>query len=196
MKKLFLSFSAVLLAVCVHADAQTVQGAVQYAAQKQELVSIGIEIQTKTDAMHNALDTHKISQALKLGLEVKSLYQKQKEKAERYGFKIVPVMGDVRLKKYQIQAPSLYSEELEEDILLCQVMLGKISLADAIDQNKHLLTQRGVIAFLTGHVPQMNVAFLSINEAFKASKKCGKEITGAFDKGKVQFLPEEYCVQP
>lgn len=192
MKKLFLSFLAALLAVCAHA---AVQDDVQYAAHEKELVNMGVEIQTKTNALHEALDNNKISQALKLGLEVKNLHQQQQQKAKQYGFKIVPVVGDAPLTKYQIQAPSIYSEELEEDILLCQVMLGKISLVDAIAQNGHLRTQRGVIAFLTGHVPQMNIAFLHINEAFKASKHCEQEMIDAFDMGMVQLMAGEYCVR-
>lgn len=83
-----------------------------------------------------------------------------------------------------------------EFLVLAQIMLGKISLAQAVEENPSLARQDGFFAWITGVISHMNVRYVSMAEAFRSWEKCPAEVAAAKDKGVITKDSAHVCVAP
>ena len=152
------------------------------------------EVHTKAAACHSALEDGKIRQALNNAEKALSLNEELRERAREYNVKINYGFGSMKQPNdNSIWDPLVNYSDLEEVVILSEVMLGKKSLAQAIEENRSFAKKEGVIAFLTGNVKYMNSNFVYLGDAFQAHKSCVKEVSAAFKEGVIEKSAEEFC---
>lgn len=165
------------------------------AAQMDELASIGNEIHQKAQECHEALSAGDFKTARKAAIDAINRNEDFKATARKYGFKIknALVNGNAPLSNNEIGNPLMYNNDLAEVVVLSEVILGKMSLVDAIDRNQRMTKEYGVLGFLSGTIKHIMIDYVDLNEAFSSHKKCAALVDEAFKAGLTVKSSAEYC---
>lgn len=160
-----------------------------------ELVAIGNEIHQKAQECHKALAEGDFKTAHKAAIDALNKNVDFKATAMEYGFKIknALVNGNAPLSNNEIGNPMMYNGDLEEVVVLSEVIMGEMSLAEAIDRNHRMTLQYGVLGFLSGNIEHMKVDYVDLSEAFSSHKRCAAIVDEAFKAGVIVKSSADFC---
>ena len=160
-----------------------------------ELVNIGNEVHQKAQECHDALAAGDFKKAHKAAIDALNKNEDFKATARQYGFKIsnILVNGKAPLNNNEIGNPMMYNNDLAEVVVLTEVMLGKMSLSEAIEDNPRMANQAGVLGFLSGNVKHMMADYVDLNEAFMHHPKCRQWLNEAYKDYWIVIPADKYC---
>lgn len=188
MKNTFLTLTLLLSSVLLQAGVQDALSNAAQAAQRKQVQDNFQLAYENALACRQAVQSNRWNAAIQAGSKAKEYHQKATSLAEKNNIKVYKA---VIAPDNLLTDPFVFLADVHENILFAQVISGKISMQQAVEQGQNLVKNGGLLGAILGNNEKVDARYMDISEAFRAWKGCPRAIESLGEQAKVNA--QEFC---
>lgn len=188
MKNTFLTLTLLLSSVLLQAGVQDALSNAAQAAQRKQVQDNFQLAYENALACRQAVQSNRWNAAIQAGSKAKEYHQKATSLAEKNNIKVYKA---IIAPDNLLTDPFVFLADVHENILFAQVISGKISMQQAVEQGQNLVKNGGLLGAILGINEKVDARYMDISEAFRAWKGCPRAIESLGEQAKVNA--QEFC---
>lgn len=188
MKKPFLTLAVLLCSALLQAGVQDALSNAAQAAQRKQVQDNFQLAYENALACRQAVQSSRWNAAIQAGSKAKEYHQKATSLAEKNNIKVYKA---IIAPDNLLTDPFVFLADVHENILFAQVISGKLSMQQAVEQGQDLVKNGGLLGAILGINEKVDARYMDISEAFRAWKGCPRAIESLGEQAKVNA--QEFC---
>lgn len=188
MKKPILTLAVLLCSVLLQAGVQDALSNAAQAAQRKQVQDNFQLAYENALACRQAVQSSRWNAAIQAGSKAKEYHQKATSLAEKNNIKVYKA---IIAPDNLLTDPFVFLVDVHENILFAQVISGKLSMQQAVEQGQNLVKNGGLLGAILGINEKVDARYMDISEAFRAWKGCPRAIESLGAEAKVNA--QEFC---
>lgn len=188
MKKPILTLAVLLCSVLLQAGVQDALSNAAQAAQRKQVQDNFQLAYENALACRQAVQSSRWNAAIQAGSKAKEYHQKATSLAEKNNIKVYKA---IIAPDNLLTDPFVFLVDVHENILFAQVISGKLSMQQAVEQGQNLVKNGGLLGAILGINEKVDARYMDISEAFRAWKGCPRAIESLGEQAKVNA--QEFC---
>lgn len=188
MKKPILTLAVLLCSALLQAGVQDALSNAAQAAQRKQVQDNFQLAYENALACRQAVQSSRWNAAIQAGSKAKEYHQKATSLAEKNNIKVYKA---IIAPDNLLTDPFVFLADVHENILFAQVISGKLSMQQAVEQGQNLVKNGGLLGAILGINEKVDARYMDISEAFRAWKGCPRAIESLGEQAKVNA--QEFC---
>lgn len=182
MKKPFLTLAVLSCSALLQAGVQDALSQAALTAKRNQVQQQFQQAYDNALACRQAVQSGRWNAAIQAGTKAQQYHRQATALAEENNIKIYrAVIAPDNL----LTDPFVFLADVYENVLFAQVISGKISMQEAVQQGRQLAKNEGLLGAILGENEKINAAYMDISEAFRSWKGCPRAIESLGQQAKV-----------